>query len=306
MTKKAGKFIAVANMKGGVGKTTTVVSLAEALAADDPGASILVIDLDPQASASVCLAGDGLLAEMIKTDRTIDALLDERFLEKKKTNLTLKIRKAVSPIFHAGNQLDISLLPCGPDLRIVERQIVYELTEKRFSMWVIDGELRRLFDTDFLPLIQIYDYVIFDCPPGISPLSEVAIRASDLVIVPTIPDYISVYGLKTFHAMFWKMKTNHQAPKRLPHVLVTRWQKTVRQHTEIVGRLERAADLKVPSIRLFQTKVQQAAALAGALGTMDEEGSFMRKYPTFKQKYGDMTCVLDQLVQELKGVLHGH
>ena len=61
----AGKLIAVANMKGGVGKTTTVVSSAEALGADDPSASVLVVDLDPQASASVCLAGNDLLAEMI-------------------------------------------------------------------------------------------------------------------------------------------------------------------------------------------------------------------------------------------------
>ena len=84
----AGKLIAIANMKGGVGKTTTVVSLAEALAADDPSASILVVDLDPQASASVCLAGENLLAEMITDDHTVEAFLEDRLLNHETTKLS--------------------------------------------------------------------------------------------------------------------------------------------------------------------------------------------------------------------------
>ena len=91
----AGKLIAIANMKGGVGKTTTVVSLAEALAADDPSASILVVDLDPQASASVCLAGENLLAEMITDDHTVEAFLEDRLLNHETTKLAPKIRNAV-------------------------------------------------------------------------------------------------------------------------------------------------------------------------------------------------------------------
>jgi chromosome partitioning protein len=78
----AGKLIAIANMKGGVGKTTTVVSLAEALAADNPSASILVVDLDPQAGASVCLAGDDLLGKIIMDGRTVDAFLEDRLIKK--------------------------------------------------------------------------------------------------------------------------------------------------------------------------------------------------------------------------------
>jgi chromosome partitioning protein len=121
----AGKLIAVANMKGGVGKTTTVVSLAEALAADNPSASILVVDLDPQASASVCLAGDDLLSEMITKNRTLEDFLELRLLARvpaRDAPLAPKIREAVSRTTHRGNPLKISLLPCGPDLRVVERE----------------------------------------------------------------------------------------------------------------------------------------------------------------------------------------
>ena len=81
MSERQGKFIAVANMKGGVGKTTTVVSLAEALAADDPAAKVLVIDLDPQASASMCIAGDDLLYELIQAGRTLEDFLERRLIK---------------------------------------------------------------------------------------------------------------------------------------------------------------------------------------------------------------------------------
>jgi chromosome partitioning protein len=205
----AGKLIAVANMKGGVGKTTTVVSLAEALAADNPNASVLVVDLDPQASASVCLAGDDLLAEMITKGRTLEDFLDLRLLARvpaKDAPLAPRIREAVSRTTHRGNQLRLSLLPCGPELRIVEREIIYSLNERKFNMRGIEGQTWRLFEQEFMPLGKTYDYVIFDCPPGISPLSEVAIRASDIVIVPTIPDFISVYGLNGFLRVFWRAR----------------------------------------------------------------------------------------------------
>jgi chromosome partitioning protein len=192
-----GKLIAVANMKGGVGKTTTVVSLAEALAEDNPKASILVVDLDPQASASVCLAGEYLLAEMITKGRTLDAFLELRLIARASAKLAPRIREAVSRTTHRNNPLRISFLPCGPHLRLVEREIIYSLT-KKYSMKAIEGQTWKLFVQEFLPLNILYDYVIFDCPPGISPLTEAAIRASDLVIVPTIPDFISVFGRMLF------------------------------------------------------------------------------------------------------------
>ncbi len=271
----AGKLIAVANMKGGVGKTTTVVSLAEALAADNPNASVLVVDLDPQASASVCLAGNKLLAEMIKDGRTVDAFLEDRLLHHEATKLAPLIHKTVSGTTHAGNQLRIALLPCGPQLLVVEREIIY-YRNKNLSMKAIEGQTWNLFKKEFVPLGKTYDYVIFDCPPGISPLSEVAIRLSDLVVVPTIPDFISVYGIAAFLKILWfSPQGGLPRPKQLPHVLVTRFEGT-KQHKEIVERLEAAAKIKVPEIRLLRTIVKKAAALAEALGKMDEAPTLKR------------------------------
>lgn len=281
----AGKLIAVANMKGGVGKTTTVVSLAEALAADDPCASILVVDLDPQASASVCLAGDDLLAEMIAKGKTLDTFLLLNLIKRVPAKLAPRIRDAVSRTTHRGNPLRISFLPCGPHLRLVEREIIYRLTEMDYSMKVIEGQTLNLFNKEFLPLNLLYDFVIFDCPPGISPLTEVAIKACDLVIVPTIPDFISVFGLNAFCEILWKgPQGSLPKPKLLPHVLVTRWQRNVRQHQDTIERLKVEAKAEDAGICLLKTRVQQAAALAGALVRDD--------VPTFRQKYGEITSVL--------------
>ena len=96
-----GKVIAVANMKGGVGKTATVVGLAEALAAR--GAEMLVIDLDPQANASICLAGDAYLRTVIEDGITIDAFIEDRFQAAvRDATLDSRIRTHISNVSHLG------------------------------------------------------------------------------------------------------------------------------------------------------------------------------------------------------------
>lgn len=295
----SGKLIAVANMKGGVGKTTTVVSLSEAFAAENTNVSVLVVDLDPQASASICLAGDDLLAEMITTGRTLEVFLDLRLIKRGRATLDRRIHRHPSQTTHAGNQLNISLLPCGPNLRRIEQEILYKSKKSYFGLKGLESELWKLFQLEILPLSRSFDYIIFDCAPGISPLTEVAIRASDLVVVPTIPDRISVFGLNAFCGSFWaEAITALPRPKLLPHVLITRWQRTVRQHKNIIEQLENEANAENAEIYLLKTRIQQAAALAEALTNTG--------IPTFKHKYGEMIPVLDELVAELKGVLNGH
>ena len=297
MEDRKGKFIAVANMKGGVGKTTTVVSLAEALAADDLGASVLVVDLDPQASASVCIAGDDHLYELIQEDRTLEAFLEKRLIKLERADLGEIVRTQISALTHQGKQLDLSLLPCGPQLRIVERELLYELTSRDLSMNAIDGKIWQVFSKDFVSLKKAYDYIVFDCAPGISPVTEAAIRIADLVVVPTIPDYLSVYGLNAFHGSIWAQRSGGlPKPKSAPHILITRLQ-GINQHRIIVEQLVEGAKKEGTSYRLVKASVPQSAGLADAL----MKGGFL----TFTQKYTTpiIAQTLQPLVQEIKGLL---
>ena len=127
-----GKFIAVANMKGGVGKTTTVVSLAEALSADDENANILVIDLDPQASASMAIASAPILANLIENERTLEAFLETRLIKRLRADVCEMVHRQSLGTWHQARQLNVGLLPCGPtssrrrkriDLRPCESQL---------------------------------------------------------------------------------------------------------------------------------------------------------------------------------------
>ncbi|MGY2053011.1 ParA family protein [Methylobacterium sp. JK268] len=297
-----GRLVAVANQKGGVGKTTTVVMLADALAAS--GSRVLVVDLDPQASASLCFAGDAILAGLIREGRTLDHYLGLRVVDRDGAALPDFVREAVSTTTHLGEPLPIALLPSGPDLRVVEREIVYALTRRQLSMHAIEHRLWDLFREDLAPLRETYDVVLFDCAPGISPLTEVTIRACDLVIVACIPDFLSTYGLRGFHRMIWGTPGGEEGlppPRRLPHVLVTRFQQGVRQHRETLRMLDEGAAAETPAFRLFATRVPQSAALAAALARRDT--TFHNKY---HDSYHDLVGgTLAPLLAEVKEVLHG-
>jgi chromosome partitioning protein len=103
-----GKVIAVANMKGGVGKTATVVGVAEAFAAK--GKSVLVIDLDAQANASICIAGDATLSELMRSQRTIDGFINEFTRNGWSTSFDTYIRNDVSNVSHRDKVLNLALL----------------------------------------------------------------------------------------------------------------------------------------------------------------------------------------------------
>jgi chromosome partitioning protein len=293
----SGKVIAVANMKGGVGKTATVIALAEALAAE--GHSILVIDADAQANASICLAGDKMLASLISNGQTIDAYLDDLLLGGKHRNFSDCIYYQASNVSHGGVPLEISLLASSSELRFLERKIIFKLTRKKFDLDTIVETLFGVMRDQLARTKRKYDYVLIDCPPGISAVCEASIRLADLVIVPTIPDFLSTYGLKAFCKNLWTDEWTERewSPKALPRVLVTR-KRRVREHDRTIEFLRNERKVASPSFRSFETVIPEAVAVAEALGTRDP-------FPTFIRKWGALIAPISTLAAETREALNG-
>jgi len=157
-----GKILAVTNQKGGVGKTTTCVNLAAALAGNRK--SVLLVDLDPQGNATV---GSGVDKDSVKYSG-YDVLMEE-----------VSIRDALTPVPASG----YTLVPANGDLTAAE----VALLDARGREQRLRLQLARLKGE--------YDYILIDCPPSLNILTVNALVAATGVLIPIQCEYYALEGL---------------------------------------------------------------------------------------------------------------
>lgn len=247
------KVIAIANQKGGVGKTSTAVNLGAGLVRE--GNDVLLIDLDAQANLTMALG----FQNPDEMSYTISDVLMKAVKEE--------------PIVPAEGILTteegIDLMPSNIQLSGYEASLVNEYGREAMLRQYVDAVRMN------------YDYIIIDCQPSLNILTVNALAAADSVLIPTQPQYFSTAGLQMFFQTIGKVQRKINPNLQIEGVLVTMMDKRPNFTKDLVARLREAYGNQ---IKVFDTEIPTSIRMteSGAYGksifSYDPKGKVAEAY----------------------------
>ncbi len=225
-----GKVISFCNRKGGVGKTTATVCIADTLQSQF-AKSVVVVDTDPQASSTIAYLGRPQHSDAVQ----------KKYLEETLRSGLLDGRQKGSPDvavdgvarFTDRPGVPMALVPISPKFWPFEHSVRKEVSFFSTSRTAAVRRFKRLLET----LKKEYDFVLVDTAPGVSMLFDHIVRASDELVIPCVPDDISVWGLSVLRDELARIRGRHPAKLR---ILWTQFNPSSKWQ-EIVKTLDRAA-----------------------------------------------------------------
>jgi chromosome partitioning protein len=221
-----GRVLAIANQKGGVGKTTTCVNLAASLAATHR--RVLVVDLDPQGNATMGCGIDKTGLELTACDVLLDGVAAK--------DAIVKVAEG-----------QFSVLPSNQSLTLAEVELLGQ-PEREFR-------LRRAL----APVSAEYHYVLVDCPPSLNMLTVNALTAADGVLIPMQCEYYALEGLSALLATIEQIRGGANPKLKLHGILRTMFDPRNNLATEVSGQL-----LQHFGERVFRTVIPRNVRLAEA------------------------------------------
>lgn len=221
-----GKVIAIANQKGGVGKTTTTVNVAACIAALEH--RVLLIDVDPQSNATSALGFDKSQPHI----STYDVLIGNSTADQSVRNTSLSFLKLMPS--------DINLV--GAEIELVE-------LEKRESL------LRNAIAS----IKANFEFVLIDCPPSLGLLTINALTAADSVLVPVQTEYFALEGLGQLLNTISMVKRNLNSRLELEGVLLTMFDSRLKLSNQVVEEVRRYFEQRV-----FKTVIGRNVRLSEA------------------------------------------
>jgi len=247
------------NTKGGVGKSTLVLALAETLSAYH-GKNVLVIDSDAQASVSSMLMTVSNLYKLQSEGATIVDYLHATVLKGQTADWPKFIVRNVSDV---DDSRSVFVLPSDMQLTLLEREVSKES---------LHAQLRTVIGELLNGVRKVFDIVLVDCPPGLSVLTESWLRETDFHISPTKADYVSVCGLEVFRR-FKSLNPEMGFAENLG-VIVNMKEPNSPSDDEYHRWLESNAEN-----RCFQQPIPRMSALQDAANFQTNGRSYLAKYP---------------------------
>ncbi|MDB9944804.1 AAA family ATPase [Ascidiaceihabitans sp.] len=249
------KIIAVANQKGGVGKTTTTINLSAALA--EAGYRVLVVDLDPQGNAST-----GLGIEQSERELTTYELLLEDI--------------ALKDVIQATSIEDLAIIPATVDLSSADLELVSN--EKR--SFLLHDALRQTQMDEFE-----FDFILIDCPPSLNLLTVNAMIAAHTVLVPLQSEFFALEGLSQLMLTIREVRQSGNTELRIEGVVLTMYDKrnNLSQQVEQDAR-DNLGELVFETVIPRNVRLSEAPSFAMSVLTYDSTSKGSIAYRALAQE----------------------
>ena len=254
------RVIAIANQKGGVGKTTTVVNLAAALS--ELGKTVLVIDLDPQANAT---SGLGLPRQSgVSLYPVLTGTAD------------------VADIIQPTPYENINIIPAELDLAGAE----IEIARQPNHLGVVRGVLDRVLDAD------VFDYVLMDCPPSLGILMTSSLAAADGIVVTMQCEYYAMEGLSVITSIIRQMHDNGANPGlKLEGILMTMYDGRTRLAADVVDEVRaHFGDIVYQTVIPRNVRISEAPSFGKPVVFYDPSSRGAMAYRSFAQEFAQKTA----------------